>query len=70
MATLPGRDLYRATSIVTRELGFAVSSDRPPHLVALYDKQGVLKTYSNLDPPRDVKFQGETSLIEFIHQTL
>jgi hypothetical protein len=35
-----GRDLYRATPAMTRGLGFSVSSEGPPHLVASYDTRG------------------------------
>ena len=36
-----GRDLYRAISALTLDLGFAVSSEGLSTLIALYDKQGV-----------------------------
>ena len=42
---LAGRDLYRSTPAVTRELGLKVSSEGPWHFVALYDKQGERRTY-------------------------
>jgi hypothetical protein len=35
-----GRDLYCAKPVVTRDLGFPVSSEGPPHSVASYDTQG------------------------------
>jgi hypothetical protein len=35
-----GRDLYRATPAVTRDLDFPVSSEGPPHSVASYDTRG------------------------------
>jgi hypothetical protein len=37
---LAGKDLYRATPAVKRDLIFLVSSERPPHLVASYDTRG------------------------------
>jgi hypothetical protein len=39
-----GRDLYRATPTVTRSVGFLVSSEGPPHLVAFCDSQGVVES--------------------------
>jgi hypothetical protein len=33
-------------------LGFVVLSEVPPYLVTFYDKQGIMGTYSNLDPQR------------------
>jgi hypothetical protein len=35
-----GSDFYRATPAVTRDLGFPVSSEGPPHLDASYDIRG------------------------------
>jgi hypothetical protein len=35
-----GRDFYRATSAMTLDLGFLVSSEGLLHLVALYDTRG------------------------------
>ena len=42
-------DLYRVTPAETRASVFLVSSEGPPHLVALYDKQGVSRTCSEPD---------------------
>ena len=41
---------FRAKPAITWGLGFAVSSEGPPHLVALYNNQGVLKIQSNPVP--------------------
>ena len=38
-----GRDLYRATSAVTRGLDFPVPSEGQPHLVTSCDTQGDVK---------------------------
>jgi hypothetical protein len=35
-----GRDLYRATPAVTRDLGFSGLIEGPPHSVASYDTRG------------------------------
>ena len=40
-----GRDLYRATSALTRGLEFWSLIQGSPHLVVLFDKQGVQMTY-------------------------
>jgi hypothetical protein len=40
MGLSAGRDLYRSTPAVTRDLGFSVSSEGPPHLVTSYDTRG------------------------------
>jgi hypothetical protein len=45
-----GRDLYCATPAVTRGLGFPVSSEGPPHLVASYDTHWDAWIYSNPNP--------------------
>jgi hypothetical protein len=42
----PGRDLCRTTPHVTRDLGFPVLSEGPPHSVVSYDTHGD----SNPDP--------------------
>jgi hypothetical protein len=44
------KDLYCVTSAVTRGLGFSVSFEWLPDLVASYDMQGMLRNYSNPDP--------------------
>ena len=41
--SLPGRGLYLTTPAVTQALGFTVSIDESSNLVALYDRQGVLR---------------------------
>ena len=46
------KDLYRATPAVTRGLGrlFRSHPKKPLHSIASYNKQGILRTYSNPDP--------------------
>jgi hypothetical protein len=51
-----GRDLYRATPAVTRDLGFSgLIRKGPPHLVASYDTEGVWRIYSKPDPHGKVR---------------
>ena len=45
-----GRDLYCSTPAVPRDLGFRNRIWKTAHLVASYDKQEVLMTYSDQDP--------------------
>ena len=46
-----------ATSAVTWALLLTVSFERPPHLITLYNLQGVLGTYSNLDPHGNINLR-------------
>jgi hypothetical protein len=54
-----GRDLYRATPAVTRDLGFPVLSEGPLHTVAFYDTQ---EGVDDLFPTRIITNQKEISL--------
>ena len=56
-----GRDLYRVTSAVTRDLGSSTSSKGPPYLATLYNKQRVPNTDSIRDPHGNCPFVFDVS---------
>ena len=54
---LSGRGLYRATSTMARDLGFAVSALGPPHFFFLCYNQRVMGTYSNPGYHMDIYYR-------------
>ena len=50
------RDLYRAISAMTRDLGFQCLTEGPPCLFTTYDKPGILGILFNKDSLKEMDF--------------